>query len=313
MTNYKINAVSISSVLKNILLVQRYQGTIVGVYERAVNIDIGPFLTTIIDLKQKNLPYGILCDFSEIDPQILLQCGDSVEIDSDGLHVNNRSFDIALTSASIWSPEFYMPIKVVDVPQIQKNIDLIYHQIIHENNPDGLVPLFKYLPNLMNSGTDVIGDSSILIKKSYEPLQVIIKAIRNSDEGLLITEYKHLTGLGIGLTPSGDDILTGLFATLIITSRRSYANWLMGLLEKILPQIKGLTNDISLSYHKAISQGYYPERFSNLIAATITGKSNADVQPILQDMLKWGQTSGYEITLGIIIGFLLSIENLEKL
>ena len=44
----------------------------------------------------------------------------------------------------------------------------------------------------------------------------------------------------------------------------------------------------------------------------ITAKSFADVQPALQDMLQWGHTSGYEMILGMVIGFLLSIENLEE-
>jgi hypothetical protein len=115
----------------------------------------------------------------------------------------------------------------------------------------------------------------------------------------------QLVGLGIGLTPSGDDILAGLLATLIITSKVEYRNWLMGLMEKLLPRIEGLTNEISINYLKAVSEGYFPERVSNLIAAMITAKSFADVQPALQEMLEWGHTSGYEITLGMVIGLLL--------
>ena len=149
-------------------------------------------------------------------------------------------------------------------------------------------------------------------KKLLRRLLSIISAIRDTDARMLHEGSIQLVGLGIGLTPSGDDILAGLFAALIITSKAAYGNWLLETLEKLLPQIEGLTNDISINYFKGVSQGYFPERVSNLISAMITSKSFAAVQPALQDMLNWGHTSGYEITLGMVIGLLLSVENLDK-
>ena len=163
----------------------------------------------------------------------------------------------------------------------------------------------------MNSDACDIDGSSILVEKACNSLRLIIKSIRNLDEDLLTREFKLLTGLGIGLTPSGDDVLMGLMATMIITSQAVQKKWCINILDKILPQIKELTNDVSFSFHKAISQGYYPERFSNLISIIISAKNPDAVLPAFEDMLKWGHASGYEIILGIIIGFSLSIENLE--
>ena len=310
--SYQYKAVSISSVIKNILSARGYQGSIAGVYKKAVNIKFGNYLITAADLNQRNLPYGILCDFSDIDLQNVLYDGDAAEINSERLFVRNRFFEISINSASIWSPEFYIPIQRKDVPSIKRNIEFIKKQIIQVNILDGLIPLFGFLPNLINSVSSEKISDSLLNQKAYESLRKFIKAINYFDGGLLVDEFKQLTGLGIGLTPSGDDILMGLLATLIITSKAPYRNWVMNIFDKILPQIKGLTNDVSINYHKAISQGYYPERFSNLISAIITAKSFTNVQPSMQEMLKWGQTSGYEIILGIIIGFFLSIENLKE-
>ena len=312
MNEHRINAVSISSALIKILSGQSYRGTIAGVYARSGNFSFENILVTVSDVSQKNLPYGILCDLSEIDLQGVLRSDDAAEINSERLTVRDRLFEISLRSASIWDPEFYMPIQASDVPIIQKNIDQLVQHIVHLNNPDGLVPLFRFIPNLMNSEVYPGDNSSALSQTAYDALRSIITAIRNTDERLLNEGSMQLTGLGIGLTPSGDDILAGLFAALIITSKVEYRNWLMELLGKLLPRIEGLTNDISINYLKAVSQGYFPERVSNLISAMITAKSFADVQPALQDMLQWGHTSGYEITLGMVIGFLLSIENLEE-
>ena len=312
MNEHRIDAVSISSALMKILSGQRYRGTIAGVYIRAVNFSFGNFLVTVSDVSQKNLPYGILCDLSEIDLQGDLRNGDAAEIDSERLYLRDRLFEISLKPASIWDPEFYMTIHADDVPVIEKNIDQLIQQIVDEQNIDGLVPLFRFIPDLMNSQHYPGDDSSALHQKAYDSLRSIITAIRNFDEDRINKDFLLLTGLGIGLTPSGDDILAGLFAALIITSKAAHKKWFMDNLGRLLPRIEGLTNDVSLNYHKAISQGYFPERFSSLISAMITARRFTEVQPALQDMLQWGHTSGYEITLGMVIGFLLSIEKLEE-
>jgi hypothetical protein len=311
MINYQFNAFSISSVLKTILADRSYQGKVTGVYKRAVNISLGDFLITAIDLNQKNLPYGILCDFSKIDLQKVLSSGDAVEVDSERLLIRDRMFEISYRTASVWKPEFYLQIQAGDVPTIQKNIDQLLQLVIQENNMDGLVPLFSYIPNILNSKQSLIDGSSTLVKKAYEALRSMINAIRIFDEGLIHKEFKQLTGLGIGLTPSGDDILAGLFATLIIISKAAHKKWFLKTLGNILPKIEGLTNDVSLNYHRAISQGYFPERFSSLIAAIVKAKSFSDLEPALQDMLQWGQTSGNEIILGMVIGFSLAVERIN--
>ena len=312
MKNYRINAVSISSPLVKILSGKSFRGTVAGVYTRAGNFRFGDFLVTVSDVSQQNLPYGILGDLSDIDLQGVLRSGDAAEIDSGRLAVRDRDFEVSLGSASIWDPEFYLPILAGDVPAIQQNIDQVVQQIVNENNPDGLVPLFRFIPNLMNGEVYPGSDPSALSQKAYDALRSLITAIRILNEDLLDTGFKQLVGLGIGLTPSGDDILAGLFASLMITSKAAYRNWLVEILVKILLQTEGLTNEVSINYLKAVSRGYFPERVSTLISAIITAKSFTAVQPALQDMLQWGHTSGYEITLGMVVGLLLSIENLEK-
>ena len=89
------------------------------------------------------------------------------------------------------------------------------------------MPLCRYLPNLMNSDSCDIDESSNLVEKACKALRLIIKAMRNLDEDLLTREFKLLTGLGIGLTPSGDDILMGLMATTIITSQAAQKKWIL--------------------------------------------------------------------------------------
>ena len=312
MKTYKINAVSISSALVKNLSGKSYRGTVAGVYARAVNFSFGNILVTASDVSQKNLPYGILCDLSEIDLQGVLRSEDAAEINSKRLYVKGRLFEITFGSAAIWAPEFYMLIQAIDVPILQNNISQLVQHIDLLNNPDGLVPLFRVIPDLMNSKNYPGDNASALTQKAYDALRSIITAIRNTDERLLNEGSMQLIGLGIGLTPSGDDILAGLFAALMITSDTASRKWLMQFFGKLLPRIIRLTNDVSINFLKAVSQGYFPERVSCLISAMISAKSFTDVQPALQDMLQWGHTSGYEITLGMVIGFFLSIENLEK-
>lgn len=311
MKSTQIDAVSICYALKKILSGQPYSGIIKGVYKQTVNIGFEHFFVTVTDVEQKNLPYGIICQLNGIDLLAILCRNDIAEIDSDSLRFKNEQFEISLQSAAIWNPEFMMQIQADYVPIVQQNIDRILQFINRKKISDGLVPLFRFISNLINVDSNDIEYPSALVKKAYTSLKLINKSIRNFDDDLLIKASIQMTGLGIGLTPSGDDVLAGLFATLIITTRSNFRNWLINILERLLPQIEGLTNDISINYLDSIKKGYFPERFSSLIAAIITAESDSDLQPALQAMLRWGQTSGYEIVLGMIIGCLLTIEDLE--
>jgi hypothetical protein len=310
--DFRFQAISISSRLLEIISRNKFSGSVTGVYTSAANFSFGKYLITAADITHGNLPYGFLCDFSKIDLKKTIHIGDSAEIDSDSLRISKRSFEILFQSASLWSHEFRMPIEKKDIPNILSNIGYIEQQLTQRKNLDGLAPLIRYIPQILGNISSENMHFALFGQIAYDSLCLIINSIRSQDKNALTRSIKKLVGLGVGLTPSGDDVLMGLFATLLITMKGTSRNWLVNAYRNMLVQIHELTNEVSLSYLNAIRDGYYPERFSNLVSAIIRSGKPKDIYSPLEEMLQWGSTSGSEIILGILLGFSLSIENLNQ-
>uniref|UniRef100_UPI00403F3EBF DUF2877 domain-containing protein n=1 Tax=Candidatus Enterococcus willemsii TaxID=1857215 RepID=UPI00403F3EBF len=111
-------------------------------------------------------------------------------------------------------------------------------------------------------------------------------------------ELCNILGLGIGLTPTGDDVITGIFASL-----HALQNFPQEFKElKKVAKIR--TNAVSYAEIREALDG----RFSQVIANVFVALSNESEMEILQaiDMLKLiGSTSGSDMLWGIRFGLTL--------
>jgi hypothetical protein len=306
----RINAASISTRIKEIFPNERYFGKVEGVYTKAANFSFGSYLITAADTAQENLPYGILCDFSKIELKQVLHSDDPAEIDAQSLRIGIGSFEIAFRGVTEWSPEFRLTIEKKDIPCILANAGTIEQEFKQNKPMEGLGSLIKYIPQIMGNVPANENQFSILEHTAFIALRIVIDAMRTRDENTLESAIKSLIGLGIGLTPSGDDVLAGLFGTLLITMKESDRSWIENDFQKTIKHISGLTTDVSLSTLTAASEGYYAERFSSLVAAIIRSKDPKEIDTPLKELLRWGSSSGGDTLLGMLIGFNLAVERL---
>lgn len=110
---------------------------------------------------------------------------------------------------------------------------------------------------------------------------------------------KTLIGLGPGLTPFGDDVLTGYLMG--INSVNYSIDWGLDLLE----EVKKHTNQFSYQNIKDTYKGFYPHMYVNMIEEIFNYKK---INHALE-VLKIGHTSG----IGIVLGFLYGIETEENI
>lgn len=109
----------------------------------------------------------------------------------------------------------------------------------------------------------------------------------------------RIIGKGLGLTPSGDDIIVGLLAILKATGKNK------GLVEKIKDSIqnngKDRTTDISYEYLYYAVQG----KFSKAVKETCIDLIMGDKYKVLNSAMKlinMGHTSGMDTLRGILLG-----------
>lgn len=125
---------------------------------------------------------------------------------------------------------------------------------------------------------------------------LLVGALKESDWLTVKKQLPRLLGLGIGLTPTGDDFLTGLILVL---------NRQVPLGEKLATLIKeslALTNIISQHQLYFACQGESKPLVSQLINQLFDDSSLADFQATIKAVLAIGSTSGYDLLFGIYQG-----------
>lgn len=109
---------------------------------------------------------------------------------------------------------------------------------------------------------------------------------------LVATTLKHLVGVGPGTTPSGDDVIVGVFAALAMIRDRARIHQLT---QALTPRLATTTRASRHFLNHAIS-GHFAEPVVRLAAALHTGRSVAEAVSALQ---RWGATSGVDLMHGM--------------
>jgi hypothetical protein len=105
-------------------------------------------------------------------------------------------------------------------------------------------------------------------------------------------KIKSLIGFGIGMTPSGDDFLVGLMASL---KGSHYFNYFRKIIVKNLYR----TNKVSGEFLRCASLGEFSATLAELIKA---GNDHKPPEKYLYKLFKKGHTSGIESLLGFLKG-----------
>jgi len=106
--------------------------------------------------------------------------------------------------------------------------------------------------------------------------------------GDLAAAVDVLAGCGRGLTPAGDDVLTG------------YAGWMAtaGTPVRVAEAAAGRTTELSLAYLRCAERGELPAAADALIAALGRGDAAAAARSA-RALARWGATSGRALMLGM--------------
>lgn len=141
-----------------------------------------------------------------------------------------------------------------------------------------------------------------LFGKTHEPLDLrcetalprireLMKGLQTGDLHAIVQYTNSLLGFGLGLTPSGDDILAGLMYGLRHSCHRD-APTVVALTDAILTLADKRTNAVSATYLSALAQD---APFDALRAAWQDPKNNASA------LLTIGSSSGSEMLLGLLL------------
>ncbi|GEM_PF-3303505 len=117
-----------------------------------------------------------------------------------------------------------------------------------------------------------------------------------------LSGFSALIGLGAGLTPSCDDIISGISAYFYLNGIGERFN---GILAKYLYENGDFaTAAVSKNLLTDVANGYINSSLYNLICAVANDEKS--IEKCALDMIDYGSTSGTETCYGVILGYILS-------
>lgn len=304
-----LKAVSISSLVKRDLPLT---GSVHSLFQRSFNIlDAGGRMLTVANQSMGNLPCGVLVgippdfDFS----RTRLAQGQEVHISSVSIVIRQAGLEIDISEAATWEVDSCFRSPGPDPQAIATNIELALLVAESRFEDKGLIPFLNNFQCLFSDPPKPPEPGTALTDYTFEPLTRVISGIRRKDQKEVLRGAAKLIGLGIGLTPSGDDFLTGCLGTLVLLKGWiEPTDWISGLTRSLGPLIEGKTTAVGESHLKSALKGNVSEVLANFLMAAL-GQDRKLVQKSTQRLMGFGATSGREICLGALSALNVIKEN----
>ena len=267
-----------------------FRGRVHSVFERVINLesDCGQ-LWTLAGRGFDNAPNTLIVDTPELAHFAIARGASCARLDHDELRIG-ASLRVAFGAASGWreSPLVYP----IDVSALRTNLRQIEFALAKDGTAGGFLPASEFESASLRA-------ANTLLKQQATRL---VDALSHGDLVAAGESAIKLVGLGPGLTPSGDDYLTGLFAVLNIQGSPAYR--FRGFCNAIVATAEAdkLTNAISFSALKMAAEGRVRESIVTLLRDLMYGKASS-LNASLSRVLAIGSTSGTDIVSGIVSGF----------
>ena len=243
-----------------------FTGSVVGIYQDFCNIlgNDGRMITIAISPMGKS-PFSVLIEWQDSFTSIVAKM--NVQADQYGIKVGDVIF-INLGNAETWVPK---------MPQFPRTFRL---------KASSAELLFDYThwlePTFYNSSNKYVRDKLI---SGAKELQLAL-----GNRHPIKRAVTYLAGLGSGLTPSGDDYLLGVMASLWLTKNTHF-------LDEIAWLSSQKTTSLSAAYLMAASKGDFAECWHDLAQAVLYQYPKA-LRDSISEFIQIGASSGRDALVG---------------
>ena len=194
-----------------------------------------------------------------------------------------------LGAVEIWNPVITRTLKLSEAEILVEELRSFLHKngktrggfsdaaFLWERQPED-----TWLTALLREQAEQIGKSSLI------------------DMEALVTAASSMVGQGTGLTPSGDDFLTGMLLAFSLWSDFPKKKWT--LLADMLRQRRKETNDISGQFLMSAGRHEFGAKYHRLMAAV---PDRREIEEGLKDIMETGHSSGIDTLNGLAAGLCL--------
>jgi len=261
-----------------------------SIYRSVLNITTADGLLTVASPEAGGLPNGILADLGPDWRTIGLEPGMIVHASDASIGVPDAGLEIQLDAAPRWSPRFQLSDEATTLAMAcwRRRTSATWTIARTRATAGGFGPLLR---------EDTVYDDPFGMVGVARPIVAeLIVALETGDRSAAAEVAARLIGLGPGLTPSGDDALVGIEATLHALGSPS-----AGFLALALANIEDRTTALAATLLRHAAAGQFAERLHTLVAALL-GSEEETIVTALDRAAAWGATSGTDCLLGVLIG-----------
>lgn len=180
------------------------------------------------------------------------------------------------------------------------NLEFVVEQLLVNNWRTGIVQTYEdqrvFLHYLLPAPASSDGHPIVNELANLESLA------RGNKTVVPKNSFDYWIGRGLGLTPSGDDLITGMCAMLSVLQDQNENEWFRKRLKSYLME-KGLkrTTPIGFEYLLYAADRQYHTHLIDMCHALLDS-SKAGLLSALEDMKKIGHTSGADTLAGVLLG-----------
>jgi hypothetical protein len=258
-------------------------GQVRSVHRAAIYVDLdGPdgLLVVAID-DVGGVPGGILVG----DVTDLRETAMTFRPDAVGWSIPSAGITIDSSRAVAWSPTLPAAAAFRPTREVARSADAVRRLAADRAPEGGLAPML--------SDGDWPGDPWLARARVLIGTQ--LTALTAGDVATAVDATVGLIGLGVGLTPSGDDYLVGLLAGLEASGNPA-RNVLAA---AIATQAPGRTTTIGVSMLVHATRGAFAERLHDVLVAIASGRQDA-LSTLVGRAVAYGATSGSDTLVGML-------------
>ncbi|MGN1142888.1 MAG: DUF2877 domain-containing protein [Oliverpabstia sp.] len=258
-------------------------GEIHSVYRKTINISTPEGLLALQAVASPLSPISLITDLSEKEMASLsLEPGIPVIFTDSSVDILSPDcrFSFSFENTEVFSLKPTAPIPKQNITELKENI----HQVLFNAKSNGFDMIFNGVPD---------SELSLMFQVAKKRIRECRKLFFESNYESAALEISHLLGLGIGLTPSGDDFLCGVLASLHMTDQEG-SLFALTLKKQISGHLHD-TIDISAAFLACALENQYSAAVNSLY-------SNPDCASIEQSFSAIGHSSGIDTLCGIWFG-----------
>jgi len=269
-------------------------------------------LLLICNRKYGGIPFGILVNdifVNHFRPADLV-VGMKVHFAETYLYVPEANFYLALGKAKLWVPTEKNNI-FFSIPRLTSNLISTVQIGKEVSSSSVLGKLSLFQRDLFSNKENPSDISFIFYNRALNPLSQFIKGVEEKNFPLVLNSLTKLIGLGIGLTPSMDDVIIGFVSALFYLQQYLGAGYVSAIGGMVYVLSRGKTTLISETFLRFACGGERYEIIDNIIYSLLSSEGE-DLKSHIYNLLSVGNTSGTELLLGIVLGLRLVLRSIIK-